>query len=73
MCLGEISKLVDTWDDDGARVGRLDDGRVVPLSFLPDARAGEFVLVHMGIPAEVLDADAAREALALRCEGEGVR
>ncbi len=26
MCLGAIARLVETWDEDGARLGRLDDG-----------------------------------------------
>jgi hydrogenase expression/formation protein HypC len=69
MCLGAIARLVDAWDADGVRVGRLDDGRTVPLSFVPDAEPGEYLLIHTGIPAEVLDAAAAREALALRGAG----
>jgi hydrogenase expression/formation protein HypC len=66
MCLGAIARLDEAWDADGVRVGRLDDGRVVPLAFVPEAEAGDFVLVHTGIPAEVLDPAAAREALAFR-------
>jgi hydrogenase expression/formation protein HypC len=66
MCLGAIARLVEAWDADGARVGRLDDGRVVPLAFVPEAEPGDFVLVHTGVPAEVLDSATAHEALALR-------
>ena len=66
MCLGSIVLLAEAWDGDGVRLGRLDDGRVVPLSFVPEARAGAYVLVHLGIPVEVLDPDTARESLALR-------
>jgi hydrogenase maturation factor len=66
MCLGSIAVLAEAWDDDGARVGRLDDGCIVSLSFLPEAQPGEHVLLHLGIPVEVLDPDSAREALALR-------
>ena len=73
MCLGSIDVLVEAWDDDGVRVGRLDDGRVVPLAFVPDAEVGGHLLVHTGIPAEVLDPAAAREALALRGTGEAAR
>lgn len=68
MCLGAIAILVEAWDEDGVRVGRLDDGRVVPLAFVPDAEPGAHVLVHVGIPAEVLDDAVVREALALRRE-----
>ena len=66
MCVGSIVVLAHAWDDAGARVGRLDDGCVVPLSFVPDARPGAYLLLHLGIPVEVLEPDRAREALALR-------
>jgi hydrogenase maturation factor len=66
MCLGEITTLVDAWDDDGVRVGRLGDGSVVPLAFVPGAAPGSALLVHLGIPVEVLDPEIAAEALALR-------
>jgi hypothetical protein len=66
MCLGGITTLADAWEEDGARVGRLEDGSVVPLAFVPDAVPGSALLVHLGIPVEVLDPGAAAEALALR-------
>jgi len=65
MCIGSIALLAEAWDDAGARLGRLDDGCVVPLSFVPDAQPGVYLLLHLGIPVEVLDPDAARDALAL--------
>ena len=66
MCLGSIAVLAETWDDEGARLGRLDDGCVVPLSFVPDASPGAHLLLHLGIPVEVLEPEVARDALALR-------
>jgi hydrogenase maturation factor len=66
MCLGAIHVLDAVWDDPGTRVGRLDDGRVVTLGFVPEAQEGTHVIVHMGIPVEVLAAEDARAALALR-------
>jgi hydrogenase maturation factor len=69
MCLGSIMLLVEVWDDEGVPTGRLDDGCVVPLSYVPDARPGAHLLLHLGIPVEVLTPDAAREALALRAAG----
>jgi hydrogenase maturation factor len=68
MCLGSITRLVDAWDDNGTRVGRLEDGTVVSLVFVPEAQLGAYVLVHLGIPVEVLDPADAAEALALRGE-----
>jgi hydrogenase maturation factor len=66
MCVGSIAILEEAWEDDGTRVGRLDDGSVVTLSFLPEAQPGSHVLVHLGIPVEVLEPEAARDALRLR-------
>ena len=68
MCLGSIALLEEAWEQDGVRVGRLADGCVVPLAFVPEAQAGQHVLLHLGIPVEVLDEEAAREALSLRGE-----
>jgi hydrogenase maturation factor len=69
MCLGSIALLVESWDDAGTPVGRLDDGSIVPLSFVPDAPPGAHLLVHLGIPVEVLNPDETREAIALRAAG----
>ena len=66
MCIGSIAVLAETWDDDGVRVGRLDDDCVVSLSFVPEAEAGAYLLLHLGIPVEVLDPVMAREARQLR-------
>ena len=54
MCIGSSALLVEVWDDAGSRVGRLGDGHVVSLAFLPEAEAGDLLLVHLGIPVEVL-------------------
>ena len=66
MCLGAIVELVDTWEEDGARVGRLADGSVVTLAVVPEAGVGAHLLVHLGIPVEVLDPAIAADALSLR-------
>ena len=70
MCIGSIARLVDTWDEDGVRVGRLADGCVVSLSYVPDAGAGADLLLHLGIPVEILDAETARDALELRAAAQ---
>jgi hydrogenase maturation factor len=69
MCLGSIDVLAEAWEDGETRTGRLGCGKVVPLAFVPDAQVGDHVLVHLGVPVEVLDPKAAEEALALRTEG----
>ena len=69
MCIGSITMLDEAWEDDGVRVGRVADGCIVSLSFVPDARPGDQLLLHLGIPVEVLDPDTARDALELRRPG----
>ena len=66
MCLGTIHVLRETWNDAGARVGRLDDGSIVTLGYVPDARSNDYVLVHLGIPVEILRVEDAETALGLR-------
>jgi hydrogenase maturation factor len=74
MCLGRIALLVATWEAGDSRVGRLDDGAVVSLAFLPEAAPGSHVLVHLGVPVELLDPADAADALALRAlDTEGAR
>lgn len=73
MCLGSIATLVAINDQDGVRVGRLDDGCEVPLSFVPDAEVGARLLLHLGIPVEVLDPDSALEAIGLQERASGGR
>ena len=69
MCLGAIDVLEEAWEDGDARTGRLCCGKVVPLAFVPEACEGDYVLVHLGVPVEVLEPKAAEEAMALRTEG----
>jgi hydrogenase maturation factor len=66
MCLGTIERLEYVDDENGALVGRLEDGSVVSLGFVPDAQPGVYVIVHLGVPVEVLRDEDARAALALR-------
>lgn len=68
MCVGDVARLANAWEEGGARVGRLEDGSIVSLAYVPGARAGEYVVVHLGIPVDVISEQAAREALQLREE-----
>jgi hydrogenase maturation factor len=64
MCIGSIAYLVEAWEESGARVARLSDGHVVSLAFLPEAQAGDAVLLHLGIPVEVLELPTTTEGVA---------
>ena len=55
MCIGSTAVLAERWDDGGSPVGKLDDGCVVSLAFAPDAQPGDHLLLHLGIPVEVVE------------------
>jgi hydrogenase maturation factor len=73
MCIGSIVRLVEIRDEAGVPVGRMEDGCLYPLAFVPDASVGAYLLLHLGIPVEVLNPEQAREALAMRLEGDDPR
>lgn len=66
MCVGEIATLEEVWAEDGVLLGRVGGGRVVPLAYVAEARPGDALLLHLGIPVEVLEPQAAERALDLR-------
>jgi hydrogenase maturation factor len=61
MCIGTVARLVEAWDEGPARVGQLDDGCLVSLAFVPEAEPGARLLLHLGIPVELLDEEDDRE------------
>jgi hydrogenase expression/formation protein HypC len=68
MCLGIPGKILDTFESGSMRMGRIDYGGVVKeacLAYVPDAKPGDYVLVHAGFALNVLSPDAAEETLKL--------
>jgi hydrogenase expression/formation protein HypC len=69
MCLGVPGRILDI-EEGALRTARVAFGEVVKeasLAFVPEARPGQFVLVHAGLALEVIDeAAAARVFEALR-------
>lgn len=64
MCLGVPGKIVETYEVAGLRMGRVDFGGVVKeacLEYVPEARVGEYTVIHVGFAIGRLD-----EAEALR-------
>jgi hydrogenase expression/formation protein HypC len=68
MCIAQPGRLVAVWGDDTTRLGRVLVGdRVdeVNLSLIPEARPGDFIVIHSGIGVSVLDKAEADAALGL--------
>jgi hydrogenase expression/formation protein HypC len=63
MCLAVPARvLATTGADDLMRTGRVDFGGItkeVNLAYVPEARVGDYVLVHVGFAISVLDEAAA--------------
>jgi hydrogenase expression/formation protein HypC len=78
MCLSVPGKLLERNDVGGVLVGKVQFGGIVRdvcLDFLPEAAAGEYVLVHVGYAISLVDEDEARKTyeymqLAGMLEGE---
>jgi hydrogenase expression/formation protein HypC len=76
VCLAVPGRVLDVADEAGVRTARVDFGGVrkqVCLETLPDARPGDYVLVHAGFALQVLDQAAAAETLRLAAEARGAR
>lgn len=58
MCLGVPGRIVEVYDVAGLRMGRVDFGGVVKeacLEYVPDARVGEYTVIHVGFAIGRLD------------------
>jgi hydrogenase expression/formation protein HypC len=68
MCLGVPGKIVKTHDRDGLKMADVDFGGVVRevcLEYVPEARIGDYCLVHVGFALNLLSQTEALETLAL--------
>jgi hydrogenase expression/formation protein HypC len=74
MCLAVPGKIAEIFDTDPVdqdplfRRGRVDFGGIakdVNLAYLPEAKPGDYVLVHVGFGLSIVDREEARRTLAL--------
>ncbi len=68
MCLGIPGRIIETNDNALMRMGKVDFGgivREVCLAYVPEARVGDYVIVHVGFAISQLDEEEARETLKL--------
>ncbi len=65
MCLAVPGKIVEIRDNDPVtRMGTVDFGGVlkeINLSFVPEAKTGDYVLVHAGFALNTIDEDEASQ------------
>lgn len=66
MCLGVPGKIIEIYETDGLRMGKIDFGgvrREACLAYIPEAVLGDYVLVHVGFAISLLSEEEALETL----------
>ncbi len=66
MCLGIPGKILNV-EDDELRMARVEFGGIVKeacLAYVPEARAGDYVIVHAGFAISRVDEEQARQVFA---------
>jgi hydrogenase expression/formation protein HypC len=67
MCLGIPGKVVETYRDNDLHMGKVDFNGIckrVCLEHVPQARPGDYVLVHVGFALSLLDEEEAGRVFA---------
>jgi len=68
MCLGIPGKILEIFDNNTLRMCKIDFGGVVReacLEALPDAKVGDYTIVHAGFALNLLSEEEAQETLSL--------
>lgn len=68
MCLGVPGKIVDTYEKGGLLMAKVDFGgvfREACLSYVPEAKVGEYCIIHVGFAISLLSETDAMETLEL--------
>ena len=68
MCLGVPGKVIEIYEANGTRMGKVDFGGVskeVCLAYVPEVEVGDYTIIHVGFAITRLDEQSAQESLAL--------
>ena len=68
MCLGVPGKIVETYEKGGLLMAKVDFGgvfREACLSYVPEAKVGEYCIIHVGFAISILSESEALETLEL--------
>ena len=68
MCLAIPGKIVEIYEANGLRMGKIDFGGVTReacLAYVPEAQLGEYTVIHVGFAISQLSEEEAQETLAL--------
>jgi hydrogenase expression/formation protein HypC len=71
MCLGIPGQIVEVYEKEGLKMGKIDFGGVLRetcLAYVPEAKVGDYTIVHVGFALNIIDEVEAQETLALLVE-----
>jgi len=68
MCLGIPAKIVEIYPQGDLKMAKVDFGGVmkeVCLEYVPEAKVGDYCLIHVGFAISLMDEEEAQETLKL--------
>ena len=68
MCLGIPGKITEIYEKDSLKMAKIDFGGIVKeacLAYTPEAKVGEYALIHVGFAISLMDEEEAQETLKL--------
>ena len=68
MCLGIPGKVIEVYQRDGLKMGKVDFGGVIKeacLEYLPEIQVGDYTIIHVGFGISQLDEEEAQQTLAM--------
>lgn len=68
MCLGVPGKIVEIYENAGLPMGKIDFGGVTReacLAYVPEAKIGDYTLIHVGFALNLISEEEAQETLEL--------
>lgn len=66
MCLGVPGKITEIYETDGLKMGKVDFGgvtREVCLEYVPEAKIGDYTIIHVGFAINLLSEEEAQASL----------
>ena len=68
MCLAVPGKIIEIYENGGLMMGKIDFGGVTReacLAYVPEAKIGDYTIIHVGFALNLLDEAEALETLRL--------
>ena len=75
MCLGVPGKIIETYESNGLPMGKVDFGGAVReacLAYVPEAKVGDYAVIHVGFAISLLSEAEALATLQLLQEIAGL-